>query len=62
MSWVAAIIFYNIARIGEVELSRNGAKGLRLLDLQRARVHSSGVLVFTKKEKKKKDQSSPLKI
>jgi hypothetical protein len=48
--WFATVILRNIASIGEVEPSSNGAKGLRLRDPRRARVRSNGVLVFAKKE------------
>jgi hypothetical protein len=54
MPWFAAAILRNIASIGEVEPSSDGAKGLRLRDPRRARVCSSGVLVFTKKEERRK--------
>jgi hypothetical protein len=54
MPWYAAAILRNIASIGEVEPSSDGAKGLRLRDPRRARVRSSGVLVFLKKEERSK--------
>jgi hypothetical protein len=58
MPWFAATILCNITSIGEVELSIDGVKGLRLRDSRRSRVRSSGVLVLMKKEKKERSKQS----
>jgi hypothetical protein len=62
MSWFAAIIFYNITSIGEVKSSSDGAKGLRFHDFRKAWIHSSGVLVFTKKEEWRKIETTSWKL
>jgi hypothetical protein len=54
VSWFAAVIFYNITSIGEVKSSSDGAKGLHLHDLRRAKICSSGALIFAKKKKRRK--------
>jgi hypothetical protein len=60
--WFAVIIFYNIAHVGEIEPIGNGAKGIRLQDLRRDRVRNSWVLVFTKKEKRRKIEAAHRKL
>jgi hypothetical protein len=62
MPWFATAILRNIASIGEVEPSSDGAKGLRLRDPQRARVSNSGVLVFAKKVKRGKIEATHRKF
>jgi hypothetical protein len=58
MPWFMATILCNITSIGEVELSSDGAKGLRLRDSRRSRVRSNRVLVLMKKEKEERSKQS----
>jgi hypothetical protein len=58
MPWFVATILCNITSIGEVELSSDGAKGLRLRDSRRSRVRSNRVLVLMKKEKEERSKQS----